>query len=84
MLKKHNLGCFDVALAQKVNLSRRRGYSAKSGLAASHFEYRWAFKAKVSKDDGTSRKRKIKRQEATRQSIENIMRIAQNQWFNIV
>ena len=34
ILKKRDLGRVDVALAQKVNLSRRRGYSAKSCIVA--------------------------------------------------
>ena len=45
--KKLAFGNFEVAIAQKQKLSRRRGYSAKTGLAARYFEYRWAFKAKA-------------------------------------
>ena len=84
MLKKRDLGYFDVALGQKVNLSRRSGYSAKSGLATWYFERGRGFEAKVSKEGGTSRERKIKQQDAARQSRENIMRIAQNVSFSMV
>ena len=67
--KKLTFGTFDVAIAQKQKLSRRRCYSAKSNLAARYFEYRWAFKAKVRREDETARRGEIKQQDAVRQKI---------------
>ena len=82
--KKLAFGSFEVAIAQKQNLSRRRGYSAKSGLAARYFEYRGAFKAKVGREDETARRGEIKQQEAVRQSRENIARIGPTGSFEVV
>ena len=75
MPKQLALGGFEVAIAQKQKLSRRRGYSAKTGLAARYFEYRCDFKAKVGREDETARRGEIKQQAAVRQSRENITRI---------
>ena len=82
--KKLAFGSFEVAIAQKQKLSRRRGYSAKSGLAARYFEYRGAFKAKVGREDETARGGEIKQQEAVRQSRENIARIGPTGSFEVV
>ena len=71
-------------IAQKQKLSRRRGYSAKSGLAARYFEYRGAFKAKVRREDEAARRREIKQQEAVRESIGNITRIGPTSPFGVV
>ena len=45
ILKKRGLGRVDVALAQKVNLLRRSGYSAKSCIVAWNCDPRGGFKA---------------------------------------
>ena len=82
--KKLAFGTFEVAIAQKQKLSRRRGYSAKSGLAARYFEYRGPFKAKVGREDETARRGEIKQQEAVRQSRENIARIGPTGSFEVV
>ena len=71
MLKKRNLGCVDVALGQQLNLLRRSGYNAKSGLATWYFDRGMGFEITISKEGGTSRDHKIKQQEAARQSSEN-------------
>ena len=78
------VGSFEVAIAQKQKLSRRRGYSAKSGLAARYFEYRGAFKAKVGREGETARGGEIKQQDAVRQSRENIARIGPTGSFELV
>ena len=82
--KKLAFGGFEVAIAQKQKLSRRRGYSAKTGLAARYFEYRWAFKAKVRKEDEAARGGEIKEQEAVRQSRQIIARIGQTGSLRVV
>ena len=82
--KKLVFGSFEVAIAQKQKLSRRRDYSAKSGLVAWYFDPRWAFKAKVGSEDETARGVEIKQQEAVRQSTENIARIAPTGSFEVV
>ena len=81
--EKLAFGTFEVAIAQKQKLSRRRGYSAKSGLAARYFEYRGAFKAKVGRENETARRGEIKQQEAVRQSRENISRIGPTGSFEV-
>ena len=45
--KKLAFGTFEVAIAEKLKLSRRTGYSAKTGLTARYFEYRCVFQAKA-------------------------------------
>ena len=45
--RKLAFGTFEVAIAEKQKLSRRRVYTAKSGLAAWYFDPRFAFKAKI-------------------------------------
>ena len=75
---------FKVAIAETQKLSRRTGYSAKTGLAAWYFDPRWAFKAKVGSEDETARGVEIKQQEAVRQSTENIARIAPTGSFEVV
>ena len=82
--KKLAFRSFEVAIAQKQKLSRRRGYSAKTGLAARYFDYRGAFKAKVGREDETARGGEIKQQEAVRQSRENIARIGPTGSFEVV
>ena len=82
--KKSAFGTFEVAIAQKQKLSRRSGYSAKSGLAAWYFDHRWAFKATVGREDETARGSEIKQQEAVRQSKENIARIGPAGTFELV
>ena len=82
--KKLAFGSFEVAIAQKQKLSRRRGYSAKSGLAARYFEYRCAFKAKVGRGNETARRGEIKQQDGVRQSRENITRIGPTGSFEVV
>ena len=71
-------------LTKKQKLSRRRGYTAKSGLAARYFEYRGAFKPKVGREGETARRGEIKQQEAVRQSKENIARIGPTGSFEVV
>ena len=82
--KKLAFGTFEVAIPQKQKLSRRRGYSAKSGLAARYFEYRGAFKAKVRRENETAGRCEIEQQEAVRQSRENITRIGLTNSFEVV
>ena len=82
--EKLAFGTFEVAIAQKQKLSRRRGYSAKSGLAARYFEYRRAFKTKVRREDETARRSEIKQQDAVRQSRQNIARIGPTIAFEVV
>ena len=82
--KKLTFGTFEVAIAQEQKLSLRKGYSAKSGLAARYFEYRGAFKTKVRREDETARRGEIKQQEAVRQSKENIARIGPTGLFGVV
>jgi hypothetical protein len=77
-------GWLDEWIARKQKLSRRRDYSAKSGLVAWYFDPRWAFKAKVGSEDETARGVEIKQQEAVRQSTENIARIAPTGSFEVV
>ena len=84
ILKKLAFGTFEVAIAEKQKLSRRTGYSAKTGLAAWYFDPRWAFKAKVGREDETARGSEIKQQEAVRQSSENIARIGSTSSFEVV
>ena len=82
--KKLAFGTFEVAIAEKQKLSRRTGYSAKTGLAAWYFDSRWAFKAKVGREDETARGGEIKQQEAVRQSTRNIARIGPAGYFEVV
>ena len=82
--KKLAFRTFEVAIAQKQKLSRRRGYSAKSGLAARYFEYRGAFKAKVRRENETAGRCEIEQQEAVRQSKENTARIGPTSSFEVV
>ena len=72
--KKLAFGGLEVAIAQKQK-SRHRGYSAKIDLSVWYVYPRWAFKAKVGKEDEAARGSEIKQQEAVRQSRENITRI---------
>ena len=82
--KKIAFCTFEVAIAQKQKLSRRRGYSAKIGLAAWYFDRQGAFKAKVGREDETARGSEIKQQEAVRQSMENIAQIGPTASFEVV
>ena len=82
--KKLAFGTFEVAIAEKQKLSRRTGYSAKTGLAAWYFDPRWAFKAKVGREDETAREGEIKQQYAVRQSTGNIARIGSTGFFEVV
>ena len=84
ILKKLAFGTFEVAIAEKQKLSRRTGYSAKTGLAAWYFDPRWAFKGKVGREDETAREHEIKQQEAVRQSSENVARIGSTSSFEVV
>ena len=60
------------------SISREVSPSLGGLLDYGHFDSRCGSKAKVVKEGVASRERKIKQQEAARQTRENTMRIAQN------
>ena len=82
--KKLAFDTFEVAIAETQKLSRRTGYSAKTGLAAWYFDPRWAFKAKVGREDETARESKRKQQDVVRQNTENISKISSTWSFEVV